>query len=981
MRRFLKILFGFVVVAAVAIVAAIFLIPREKIVALATDQVRTATGRELTLAGDISPSFWPVLGVRTGTVTLSNADWGAADHLVSANAAEIGVELMPLFSGEVKVATLRLVDPVVSLEVNRDGLGNWVFDTEDGAPKASAEPSEAGELKISLPEAVISNGTIRFHDAQTGQQIELAALDLTAGLASMDAPLTLEGSALWNGQRANLNAMIGTPAAIIEGHRASVEVALASDPANFSFAGEVQIDPAAALPLIDGAISADIPNPGAAAGWASGGGASTGLAEVGAVKLDGNISATEAALQLVAKGSVGYKGRAVGFEVSANGGAGWLERQTFNVAIEGAVDNLLQASFDGPVSAGGTLAAEGPLRLSVRDIGALAEWAGGARLDTPEGTFEQAQLEAGLTMAGDRIELSGLAMTVDQTRLTGNAAVRTGGRPYVSANLESGPLDLTPFMGQGGGGSGGGSGGGQQGWSTEPLDLSALRKVDADVAIRAEAVDLGEIEIGRSDIAATLRDGRLDMHIDRVDAYGGGMTGTVVVLAGDATEVATDLTISQVQLRPLLNALAGFDSLEGLGAFRIKANGRGQSMDALMRSLDGQGGLDLTDGAILGVNLAAMVRNLTGQGGGLAQRTDFTAVTGTFDITDGVLHNSDFSFLGPLLRVVGAGTVNLGSQTQDFRLEPTAVASLTGQGGGIADAGLGVFPILITGTWANPKIRPDLTAAIEGFLSDPNKTIDTVKGLVEGGDLGKAAGGILGTLSGGSGGDGGQGSGGTLGQVLGGALGQGDQSDQGGQTQGGIGGLLGALGGAQRQQPNAEGTGEPQQQTQQGGLGGLLGALGGQQSSAGGETDSQTTETTVGAGSASGQDPIDATGLAPAVAPVPRPAPRTAALTLPNAGGGTLQETTVPQSGAATETPAEALQNLLQPQPAQEQPTSGTGATQETTVETVPQGTATEGTATEGTATESTDPARSSDDGQGQRKRLKPEKLLKKLFN
>ena len=167
MRRFLKYLTGFVVLIAVAITAAIFLIPKERIVQLASDQVRAATGRELSLTGDISPSFWPVLGVRTGEVALSNAEWGEAESIVTASAAEIGVELVPLFSSEVKVSTLRLLDPVVSLEVNGDGQGNWVFDQSSdvsGGGSGAATGGPKGDLpKISLPEAVISNGTIRFH--------------------------------------------------------------------------------------------------------------------------------------------------------------------------------------------------------------------------------------------------------------------------------------------------------------------------------------------------------------------------------------------------------------------------------------------------------------------------------------------------------------------------------------------------------------------------------------------------------------------------------------------------------------------------------------------------------------------------------------------------------------------------------------------------------------------------------------------------
>ncbi len=66
MRRFLKFLFAFLVLVVVAAGAAVFLIPREQVVALAVGKLREATGRDLVLSGEVSPSFWPVLGVRTG---------------------------------------------------------------------------------------------------------------------------------------------------------------------------------------------------------------------------------------------------------------------------------------------------------------------------------------------------------------------------------------------------------------------------------------------------------------------------------------------------------------------------------------------------------------------------------------------------------------------------------------------------------------------------------------------------------------------------------------------------------------------------------------------------------------------------------------------------------------------------------------------------------------------------------------------------
>ena len=84
-------------------------------------------------------------------MTLSNAAWGAAEHMVSASAAEIGVELAALLSGEIKVTTLRLVDPVVALEIGGDGRANWVFGDGTG-PQGGSSGQTPGEFQnISLP--------------------------------------------------------------------------------------------------------------------------------------------------------------------------------------------------------------------------------------------------------------------------------------------------------------------------------------------------------------------------------------------------------------------------------------------------------------------------------------------------------------------------------------------------------------------------------------------------------------------------------------------------------------------------------------------------------------------------------------------------------------------------------------------------------------------------------------------------------------
>jgi len=126
----------------------------------------------------------------------------------------------------------------------------------------------------------------------------------------MEAQLNLKGAGIWNGERAEFEAYLDAPAAAMEGGSTTVRLALASKRATLGFDGDVQVDPAAALPLVNGKMEVDLPDPAAAVAWASGTAAPAGMADLGAVKLDGSASATEAALKLGAKGSAGYKGAA-----------------------------------------------------------------------------------------------------------------------------------------------------------------------------------------------------------------------------------------------------------------------------------------------------------------------------------------------------------------------------------------------------------------------------------------------------------------------------------------------------------------------------------------------------------------------------------------------------------------------------------------------------------------------------------------------
>ena len=193
--------------------------------------------------------------------------------------------------------------------------------------------------------------------------------------------------------------------------------------------------------------------------------------------------------------------------------------------------------------------------------------------------------------------------------------------------------------------------------------------------------------------------------------------------------------LSGVRAEPLLRDAAGFERLSGTLASQIAVTGKGGSERAIVSSLGGKGAVTFTDGAIQGINLGAMVRNVTtaflDSGSGTPQKTDFAELSGTYTITKGILSNQDLSLKSPLLRVAGAGTVDLPKRTVDYRVEPKAAFTTAGQGGAKEAAGITV-PVIVQGPWHDISYKPDLAGMVKKTIGDPSKALEGVTGALPG---------------------------------------------------------------------------------------------------------------------------------------------------------------------------------------------------------------------------------------------------------
>jgi AsmA protein len=405
-------------------------------------------------------------------------------------------------------------------------------------------------------------------------------------------------------------------------------------------------------------------------------------------------------------GPVGLTGTAVsgGQKVALSAEAG-----VYSAFTEGRV-----VPFKAELAAGGStvafdgrmgmipLVAEGALQADLGDPGAIAALAGMSAPSLPAGLGAESLTANGqLTLTEDgAVYLRGATVKADGNSLTGDIDLVPGEvRPKLSAQLRAGDLALAGLSGgQGGGASGGAK---ADGWPADPIDVSALGGMDLAVALVANSIDLGMAKVGTTRLKLTVDRARAVFDIREMAAYDGQITGEFVVNGRGGLSVGGDLIFAGLAMQPLLKDVGGYDRLIGTGDLTLKFLGVGNSVAAIMQSLKGDGTLKLGKGELRGLDIAGMLRTLDAGYVGDGQKTIFKQLSGSFSITEGVLSNSDLKLVAPYVTATGSGKVGIGARTLDYRLRPTALAAEDGTGGVMV-------PLLITGTWANPKFRLDL---------------------------------------------------------------------------------------------------------------------------------------------------------------------------------------------------------------------------------------------------------------------------------
>jgi AsmA protein len=163
---------GFVFLLVFAVVALLFFVDANTYKPRLEAAASRAVGMDVRVGGRLGIDLFPGLDITLEDVHIGNQ---GAD-VASVKEARVGIELLPLLQKEIRIGTIALKHPSISIERDRDG--NFNFEKPEAA---GGRLPALGLSKISL-----SEGTLLFADQQSGRGFE--ALDCSLKIDHLRLP-------------------------------------------------------------------------------------------------------------------------------------------------------------------------------------------------------------------------------------------------------------------------------------------------------------------------------------------------------------------------------------------------------------------------------------------------------------------------------------------------------------------------------------------------------------------------------------------------------------------------------------------------------------------------------------------------------------------------------------------------------------------------------------------------------------------------
>ncbi|MDX8380212.1 MAG: AsmA family protein [Gallionella sp.] len=661
--------------------------------------VEQSKHRTLKLDGDIKLMFFPSIGANLGHVSLS--EFRRNTQFAAIDSAQVSLSLLPLLSKQIVVNEVRISGLTATLIKHKDGTSN--IDDLLGSDKKST--SSKTPFKFDIASVSISKTNLTYRDESTGAQYTIHELNLKTGRIANGVPGKIKLSVGIQGNRPKLDIQTqlkttltfdldqkfyqmtgmdfrisGSTLDISNLHLKATGDASVNLLTQEFTAHKFELNTKGNKAKAPFEVRLEVPELNLSKDKF------TGEKIILNAKLDSSNIIAALSLPNISGNAQSFKVKQLALNLSMQ-----LANQTINVKLNSPLSGNLDAKRfnldDLKIAVSGTLA-----KLPGKALN--SEMKGSVHVDLKQQTV-LAQLAGGLL----------------QSQIKARVGVKNFSHPAIRFNVAVDQFDADLYLPK---------------KTTQakpepveqPLDLSALRKLNLDGNLRIGKLKVANIKSSKVNLEIHAHKGQVDISPMSANLYQGRMKGSLRVNAVATPEIRIIQNINGINVSALTKDAASFDTLEGHGKVVMNLIMRGNTVSAMKRAINGNFSLNLVDGAIKGINVAKKIRDAQGlfgkaktQSANQTEKTDFSELKASFKVKNGVAHNDDLSMKSPLLRLKGKGDINIGQNSMDYIARATVAKTLKGQGGKNNVAGITV-PVRVSGPFSDLKYTLDFGAMV-----------------------------------------------------------------------------------------------------------------------------------------------------------------------------------------------------------------------------------------------------------------------------
>jgi AsmA protein len=363
----------------------------------------------------------------------------------------------------------------------------------------------------------------------------------------------------------------------------------------------------------------------------------------------------------------------------------------------------LTLAFDGAASDEPTLKIQGTLGVEASSLREALRWIGNDKL--PFGGFGRFALRAQSDIGGRVASLSNVNVELDGNSAEGALTISADPHRLVQGTLAADALDLTPYV----------SGirlqaRNERNWNQLPITLDGFNDLSLDLRLSAANIKISSARLGRTAVAATMRDGKLNITVGESQAFGGLAKGNLgLANAAGGVAVTSHMQFADVDLDNCLGQVFGLHKIEGRGTLTVNLEGTGDSVLAVTHALNGAASLNAGSGALTGINIEQLLRRLerrplSGSGDFRSGRTPYDQLAINLKVNQGVVSVDDMRIVGPSVRLTVNGQASLPTRDLDLKGVAALVSSTT--------TDEFELPFVVQGPWDDPIMLPDAQSLI-----------------------------------------------------------------------------------------------------------------------------------------------------------------------------------------------------------------------------------------------------------------------------